>query len=85
VATPTAEMLVAKILFNRVISMPDARFMTMDILNFYLMTPLKWPEYICIRLSEVPEEIISEYNLCNKINAKGMIHMKVVKGMYGLP
>ena len=40
VATPTAEMLVAKILFNGVISTKDTRFMTMDISNFYLMTPL---------------------------------------------
>jgi hypothetical protein len=31
VATPTAEMLVAKMLFNSVISTKDARFMTMDI------------------------------------------------------
>ena len=49
------------------------------------MTPLKRPEYIRIRLSEVPEEIIQEYNLRDKVNAKGMIHMKVVRGMYGLP
>jgi hypothetical protein len=48
----------------------------MDISNFYLMTPLERPEYILIRLSDVPEEIIQ---------AKGMIHMKVVRGMYGLP
>ncbi len=39
VATPTAEMLVAKMLFNSVISMKGAPFMTMDISNFYLMTP----------------------------------------------
>jgi hypothetical protein len=78
VATPTAEMLVAKVLFNSVISMPGARFMTMDVSNFYLMTPLKRLEYIHIRLSEVPEEIIQEYNLRDKVNAKGMIHMKVV-------
>jgi hypothetical protein len=57
----------------------------MDISNFYLMTPLKRPEYIRIRLSEVPEEIIREYNLRNKVNTKGMIHMKVVRGMYRLP
>lgn len=36
VATPTAEMLVAKILFNSVISTPNAKFMTIDISNFYL-------------------------------------------------
>ena len=41
VATPTADMLVAKLQFNSVISTKGARFMTMDISNFYLMTPLK--------------------------------------------
>ncbi len=40
VAIPTAEMLVAKMLFNSVISTRGARFMTIDISNFYLMTPL---------------------------------------------
>jgi len=39
-------MLVAKMLFNSVIFMKDARFMTMDISNFYLMTPLHHPEFI---------------------------------------
>ena len=46
VATPTAEMLVAKLLFNSVVSTKDAQFMTMEISNFYLMTPLTRPEYI---------------------------------------
>ena len=44
VATPTADMLVAKILFNSVVSTRNAKFMTMDISNFYLITPLKQPE-----------------------------------------
>ncbi len=39
VATPTAEMLVAKLLFNSTISIRGARFMTMDISNFYLNSP----------------------------------------------
>ncbi len=40
VATPTADMLVAKMLFNSIISTRGAQFMTMDISNIYLMTPL---------------------------------------------
>ena len=40
VATPTAEILVAKLLFNSVVSTQGAKFMTMDISNFYLMTLL---------------------------------------------
>jgi hypothetical protein len=40
VATQTADMLVAKMLFNSVVFTKGARFMTMDISNFFLMTPL---------------------------------------------
>ena len=36
VATPTADMITAKILFNDIISAHGARFMTLDISNFYL-------------------------------------------------
>jgi len=39
VATPTADMLVAKILMNSVVSTKGARFMTMDISNFYCQDP----------------------------------------------
>ena len=41
VSTPTADMLLVKILFNIAISTKDAKFITGDIKNFYLMTPLK--------------------------------------------
>jgi hypothetical protein len=51
VATPTAEILLAKMLFNGVISTKGAQFMTMDISNFYLMTPLHHAEFIQIKSS----------------------------------
>jgi hypothetical protein len=60
VATPTAEMLVAKMLFNSVISTKGAQFMTMDISNFYLMTLLHRAKFIQIKLSDIPNEVISE-------------------------
>ena len=60
VATPTADMLVAKILFNSVISTKGARFMTIDILNFYIITPLKRHEFIRINLRYILDEIITE-------------------------
>ena len=58
VDTPTADMLVAKILFNSEISTKGSRFMTIDISKFYLMTPLKLPEYIRIHVRDIPDEII---------------------------
>ncbi len=66
VATPTAEMLVAKMLFNSVNSTKDARFMTMDISNFYLVTPLHRPEFIRMKLSNIPDKVIEEYKLREK-------------------
>jgi hypothetical protein len=59
--------------------------MTMDISNFYLMTPLLRPEYLRIKLTDLPEEIIKEYNLRDKVTKNGSIYIKVTKGMYGLP
>ncbi len=85
VATPTAEMLVAKILFNSVISTPGARFMTMDVGNFYLNTPLPRPEFLRIHIDDIPEEIIQQYGLRSKVTAKGFVYVRATKGMYGLP
>ena len=85
VATPTAEMLVAKMLFNSVVSTKGAKFMTMDISNFYLMTPLKRPEFIRIKLSDIPDEIIKEYKLKEKVTKNGSIYIEAIRGMYGLP
>ena len=85
VATPTADMLVAKMLFNSVVSTKGAKFMTLDISNFYLMTPLKRPEYIRMKITDIPEEIIREYKLRDKASPDGSIYIVATKGMYGLP
>ena len=58
VATSTADLLVTKILFKSTISTPGAKFMTMDISNFYLNSPLLRPEYIRLKISDILEEII---------------------------
>jgi hypothetical protein len=69
-------MLVAKILFNSVISTRGACFMTMDISNFYL---------IRIKLEDIPSKIINEYNLRDKATPDGSIYIEANKGMYELP
>jgi hypothetical protein len=85
VATPTAKMLVAKMLFNSIISMKGARFMTMNISNFYLMTPLHQPKFIRIKLSDIPYRVIEEYKLREKATPDGSIYIRAKQGMYGLP
>ncbi|KAL7474369.1 hypothetical protein ACHAW6_000343 [Cyclotella cf. meneghiniana] len=66
-------MLVAKLLFNSIISTPDAKFMTIDIPNFYLMTPLMRPEYLRVKLTDIPAEIIKEYKLRKKVNKNSFV------------
>ena len=85
VATPTADMLVAKILFNIIISTKGSQFMTIDISNFYLITPLKRLEYIHINLRDIPDDIIEEYKLKEKTDTKGAVYIVANRGMYGLP
>ena len=57
----------------------------MDISNFYLMTPLHRPEFICIKLSDIPDEVINEYKLSEKATKNGSIYIRAKRGMYGLP
>jgi len=46
VSTETASLETAKISFNSIVSTPGAKFMTMDISNMYLNTPLKDFQYM---------------------------------------
>jgi hypothetical protein len=46
VSTKTADLTTAKILFNRILSTPKAKFMGIDLKNFYLNTPLDCYEYM---------------------------------------
>ena len=84
VGTPTADMLLFKILLNSVVSTPGAKFMTIDISNFYLNTPMQRYEYVKLALRDIPEEVISEYHLHDKA-VDGHVYVEVRKGMYGLP
>ena len=59
--------------------------MTIEISNFYLMTPLNRPEYIRIHIRYIPDEIIAEYKLKIKSEANGEVYIVAKRGMYGLP
>ena len=84
-STPTADLVLITTHLNSVISTKGARYMTLDIKNFYLNTPMKHPEYVHLKLSDIPDEIIQEYKLHNIATPEGYIYIEVNKGMYGLP
>ena len=49
------------------------------------MTPLHRPEFIRIKLSDIPDEVINEYKLSEKATKNGSIYIRAKQGMYGLP
>ena len=49
------------------------------------MTPLHRPEFICIKLSDIPDEVINEYKLSERATTNGSIYIRAKRGMYGLP
>jgi hypothetical protein len=66
VGTPTGSIELVKLLINSVLSQCNAWLATMDLKNFYLNTPLNEPEYIRIKLADIPQEFIDKYKL-NKL------------------
>jgi len=58
VGTPTADMTLVKTLLNSVISTKGARCVMLDVKGFYLNTPMKRYEYMRIKITDIPEEVI---------------------------
>jgi hypothetical protein len=83
--TPTANLLTVKLLLNSIISTPNAKFMAMDIKDFYLNTPMARYEYMRLRIANMPEDVIAHYKLTDIAMHDGYIYCKIQKGMYGLP
>ena len=42
-------------MINSVLSCKGAKFITYDIRNYYLATPLEYPEYVKIKLNNIPQ------------------------------
>ncbi len=83
--TPTANLLTVKILINSIISTAGAKFMTMDIKDFYLNTPMARYKYMQLHIADIPDNVLEHYNLRDKATSDGYIYCKIQKGMYGLP
>ena len=59
--------------------------MTADIKKIYLVKPLKIWEYIKLCLTDIPTEIVKEYNLEQIATKDGSVYIEVRQEIYGLP
>ena len=84
VGTPTASLELAKLVFNSDLSLPGNKFTIFDICNLYLKIPLDHPEYVGVRLSDIPDKFAQEYNLLAYAR-DGWVYFEIRRGVYGLP
>ena len=84
ISTKTADLTTSKILWNSVLSTPNAKYAVIDIHNMYLQTPMFPYEYMKIPIQKIPKEFMDAYDLHNKVH-NGHIYCEIRKGMYGLP
>ena len=59
--------------------------MTIDIKEFYLFTPMNRFEYMLLKLSDLPDDVILHYKLADKVTKDGYVYVEIRQGMYGLP
>jgi len=86
VSAETTDLSTVKILFNSVISTPNAKCMMGNLKDFYLGTPMEPKDYTYMRIpvAMLPDKIMDHYQLHNLVH-HGHVYVKIQCGMYGLP
>jgi hypothetical protein len=82
-AAYTAGLKTVKTLWNSVLSTINARFMTIDIKDFYLHTRLESPEYAWVSLAQIPPATQAKYHVENLV-VNGKVLVEITGGIYGL-
>ena len=83
VSNPTSNLTTSKLHWNIIVSTPGAKYLVVDLKNFYLNNPMSKHEYYKIAISLIHQDIIDKYNLMDKQNNL-FLYVRVEKGMYGL-
>ncbi len=79
-----ANITTAKLHWNSVLSTSKAKYMCLDIGNFYLTVTLNRYEYMKMPITIFPPWIIKQYNLLKKV-VQGYIFLQKRKAVWGLP
>ena len=81
----TVYMVTVKLHLNSVIRTKGACYCTIDLKDFYLITPMTRPEYMRMKIKDLPEEFVNLYNITDKASSDGLVYINIQKEMYGLP
>jgi hypothetical protein len=69
--TSTVDMVTVKLHLNSVISTKGACYCTIDLKDFYLMTPMARPTYMHMKLKDLTAEFVELLNLTDKVDFNG--------------
>ncbi len=83
-STQTANLTTSKLMWNSILSTKGAKFMCLDIKNFYLATALDRYKYMKMPISLFPVWTIKQYDL-QKYVYNGFIYLKMRRAVWGLP
>jgi hypothetical protein len=85
-ASPAAGLIETKLLVNSTISdaHKGAKFMSMDLKDHFLASPMGRPEYMKMHKRHIPADIFEKYKLDQIVTPEGYVFIKIKKGMYGL-
>ena len=82
--TGTADLTTLKLLWNSVLSTKNAKYMCLDIKNFYLSAPLDRFEYMKIPLHLFPAWIREQYHLYTHA-MHNFVYIEMQRAVWGLP
>jgi hypothetical protein len=83
-STRTADLTTSKLMWNSVLSTAGAKYMCLDIKNFYLSAPLDRYEYMKMPIGLFPSWIIEQYNLMEHV-LNGFVYLEMRRAVWGLP
>ena len=85
-SSPAASLMETKLMLNSVISDAHrgAKFLSIDIKDYFLQSFLSEPEYLRIHSKYFFEDIKKRYNIEHLIAPDGYVYCKVKRGLYGL-
>ena len=86
VTSPAAEQSLAKLIINSTLSIPHAKFGSLDIKDMFLMTVFSSKQdytYMKLAVKYIPDIIIKNYNLTPLIY-NSYVYCEITGGIYGL-
>ena len=63
---------------------PKTRFINIDMVDFYLFSPMEEPAYMMVPIKDIPISIVNAYDLTKRAK-HGKVYFKVLMSMYGHP